>query len=372
MELALLTFTTLLQRMAASLQGAATAFVDLSVGSVLRGCMEASASVALWMQWLILQVLAMTRASTSNGADLDSWVGDFSLTRLPGAQAAGIVTFSRYSAGIPALIALGTTVRTPDGTQTFTVVQDVNNPAWNGIDGYVCGASTFSVDIPVVALTFGLVGNVVAGAISLLATPLVGIDTVQNQQALAGGLDPESDPALRGRFTTYINSRSLSTPGALMTAALSVRQGLRVAILENQDRSGQLQAGSFVVIADDGTGFPPSFLIGQIAAAIEPVRPIGSVYSVSGPIAVMVSVQMVVEITNASSSAIKTAIQLALLTWIQQLPIGGVLSISKLEAIAHGIDPSVQSVLSTSINLSSVDVAAPPNGVLVPLAITVS
>ncbi len=372
MELALLTFATLLQRMAASVQGAATTLVDLSIGSVLRACMEASASIALWMQWLILQVLAMTRAATSNGSDLDSWVADFSLQRLPGSQATGTVTFARYSAGLPAFIALGVLVRTTDGTQTFGVVQDVNNPAWNGSDGYVIGALSANVDVPVEALSFGLAGNVLAGAIGLLATPIVGIDTAQNQQALTGGAEQETDSALRSRFTGYINTRSLATTGALMTAAQSVRQGLRLAVLENQDRSGAAQIGNFIVVADDGSGFPPAILISQVAAAIEIVRPIGSTYSVTGPVVEMVSVNITIETAGGSNSAIGSAIRLAVLAWIQQLSIGGVLSISKIEAIAHGIDGSVLSVSQTTINLGSTDVAAPSNGVLVPLTITVS
>ena len=62
MILPLQNFTTLVQNMAAGVQGSAAQLIDLSVGSVLRALLEACASVALWMQWLILQVLSMTRA----------------------------------------------------------------------------------------------------------------------------------------------------------------------------------------------------------------------------------------------------------------------------------------------------------------------
>ena len=83
MQLSLQTFTTLVQNMAAAVQSAATQLLDLTVGSVMRAVLEANASVALWMQWLILQVLQMTRAATSIGSDLDSWMADMSLARLP-------------------------------------------------------------------------------------------------------------------------------------------------------------------------------------------------------------------------------------------------------------------------------------------------
>ena len=89
MILPLQNFATLVQNMAAGVQGTSQTLVDLTVGSVLRAVLEASASIGLWLQWLILQVLSMTRAATSNGADLDSWVGDFALVRLPGVPANG-------------------------------------------------------------------------------------------------------------------------------------------------------------------------------------------------------------------------------------------------------------------------------------------
>ena len=95
MNLSLQTFATLVQNMAAAVQGAASQLLDLSVGSVLRALLEASASVALWLQWLIVLVLNMTRAATSQGPALDSWMADFSFTRLPAAAATGQITFSR-------------------------------------------------------------------------------------------------------------------------------------------------------------------------------------------------------------------------------------------------------------------------------------
>ena len=83
--------------MAAAVEASATQLLDLTVGSTLRAVLEANASIGLWMQWLILLVLRTTRAATSNGADLDSWMADLTLTRLPAVAATGIVTFSRFT-----------------------------------------------------------------------------------------------------------------------------------------------------------------------------------------------------------------------------------------------------------------------------------
>ncbi len=63
-------FTTLVRTMAASVQGSARILLDLTAGSVLRAILEANASVALWLQWLIVQVLAPPAPPPPSGPTL--------------------------------------------------------------------------------------------------------------------------------------------------------------------------------------------------------------------------------------------------------------------------------------------------------------
>jgi uncharacterized phage protein gp47/JayE len=325
------------------------------------------------MQWLILQVLSMTRAATSSGADLDSWMADFSLTRLPGAPAVGSVTFSRYTIGIATTIAVGQQISTSNGAQTFVVVAAPGSPAWNGNGGYNLAASAASVTVPVQASTPGSAGNVLANAIQLLATPIPGIDTVTNAMPLTGGVDAESDAALRLRFQLYINSRSLATGSAVEFAIASLQQSLRYAVLENVDTQGNSLPGNFCVIVDDGTGYPPASLISEASGAIEGVRPIGATYSVSGPVVVDVTVNMTVITSNPLTAVqVATEIQQNVSSWVASLPIAGTLAISKIEALAHNADASVVSVTGTTINGAALDVTAPDNGVLICRGVTVN
>jgi uncharacterized phage protein gp47/JayE len=313
----------------------------------------------------------MTRAATSTGADLDSWMADFSLTRLPGAAATGTVTLARYSPGLAAVIPVGTIVRTNDGTQSFAVIANVANPAWNGT-GYTLAASAASVDLPVVASAAGSAGNVQAGAIGLLSAALPGVDSVTNALPFTGGVNTESDAAFRARFTLYINSRSLATIGAIDFAIASLQLGLRSAVLENVDSAGNAIAGNFCVIVDDGTGSPPSSLLANASAAVEAVRPIGTTYNVAGPAIMGVAVQMSTQTSNPlTKSAVVLAIQQAVQSWIAGLPIAGTLAISKLEAIAHATDASVISVSGTTINGSTSDVTAAANAIIQLISITV-
>jgi uncharacterized phage protein gp47/JayE len=211
MQLPVQTFSAFVEQMAATLQGTSSKLIDLTVGSVLRALLEACASVALWLQWMILQVLAVTRAATSTGSDLDSWMADFQFYRLPASNSVGIATFGRYAPGLPATVPVGSTVRVQSGPQTFDVTAQPTNPTWNGANGYTIPAGTTAIDVPVASSLPGASGNVQAGAIVLLASPIAGVDTVTNLLPTVGGADAENDAAFRNRFTLYINSRSLAT-----------------------------------------------------------------------------------------------------------------------------------------------------------------
>ena len=373
MNLPVLTFSGLLQQMAAGLQGGARQLIDLSVGSVLRSLLEACASVVLWLQWLILQVLATTRAATSNGSDLDSWMADFLFTRLSGQAAAGAVTFSRFTLGMLATIPVGAIVATTDGTAQFAVTQDTSNPAWNGAAGYSVPPDALSITVPVQCTLVGIVGNVQSGAIAVLTSPIPGIDSVANNIAFINGQAAESDAAFRARFQLYINSLSLATETAVLNAVASVALGLRMVVTENVDPLFNYKPGSFLVTVDDGSGMPSMSLLSDVQAAVDAVRPIGSVFAIHGPQISYATVTMTLETSNpVTHNAVAGAVQNAITDWIQSLPIAGTLAISKLDAIAHSVDTSVISVLSTLINGEGLDLVAPVNGVILAASVIVS
>ena len=257
MKLSLKGFTQLVEDMSAALQGSATTLIDVSVGSVIRAVFEANASVVLWLQWMILQVLQTTRASTSTGTDLDSWMIDFGLTRLPAAQSTGIVTFSRFAANLPAAIPVGSIVKTSDGSLSFLVTQNNTLSIWQpASSGYVIPSGVASADLPVMCSVGGSIGNVLTGTVNVIAASLPGIDQVNNADPFSSGTDAETDQSFRGRFQSYLSSLSRATLGAVQNAIANVRQGLEFAILQNTASDGSPQVGAFLVVVDDGTGPP--------------------------------------------------------------------------------------------------------------------
>ncbi len=366
MQLSLQTFTSLVQNMAAAVQAAATQLLDLTVGSAMRAVLEANASVALWMQWMILQVLQTTRAATSTGPDLDSWMADMSLTRLPAVAATGMVTFSRYTPTATALIPAGALVRTADGSQTFAVIVDPTNPAWSaGSNGCVVAAGVASLTVAVAAQTPGSAGNVQAGSITLLASAIPGIDTVANPAPMQGGLDAESDVALRARFQNFVQSRSRATPLAVGYAVSSIQQGLNYALQENVDPSGATRMGSFVITLDDGSGHPSASLLATATTAVEAVRPVGSTFTVQPPAVVVANVSMVLTVPAPTNKPpVVAMVAQAIQTYTNSLPIGATLPLTKLAQIAYAASSSVTNVAQLQINGATSDLVPPLSGVV--------
>jgi hypothetical protein len=366
MNLNLKAFSQLIEDMGAALQSSASSLIDVSVGSVVRAIFEANASVVLWLQWLVVQVLQSTRAATSNGPDLDSWMQDFSLTRLPAVPSTGIVTFSRFGTSLPATIPVGTVVKTGDGSLSFSVAEDQNISIWQGnTSAYVLPIGVASTDLPVICLTSGLVGNVLAGTITVIASSLPGVDQVGNVNPLSNGADAESDQAFRGRFQSFLATRSRATLLAVQNAIANVQQDLDVAIEENTAPDGTARAGSFLVIVDDGTGYPSSSLLSTVAAAVESVRPIGTTFAVIAPQVLIVNVSLTAVLTSAAIASQSIAsIQNYIATYLDGLPIGRSASVTRVAQNAYLAGSGIENVAGIQLNGSSSDVIPPPRTVI--------
>ena len=372
MQLPLQDFTTLVRNMAAGVQGSARVLIDLTAGSVLRAILEANASVALWLQWIAVQILAATRAATSSGSDLDSWVADFGLARLPGQAAATTLTFARFTPGIAATIPVGAQVKTGDTTLTFTVLADPANPAFSAAtSSYTLPAPAASLTLAAQATVPGMAGNVAASAISLLATAMPGIDTVSNPYAASGGMDPEPDTALRSRFANFIDSRARATPAAIAFAIQSLQQGLTYVLAENTDPSGASRPGFFTVTVDDGSGYPPRTTIAAVSAALESVRPVGTQFAVQPPTVITANITLAIATPASTHAAAQANVSAAIQSYTAGLTIGMPLPLSRIAAIAYAADPSISNVSGMAIN-DAADLVPPPTCIIKPGTVTVN
>jgi uncharacterized phage protein gp47/JayE len=358
-------FTEIVQNFATAVQGRAAKLIDFSEGSTLLSIGQAMAGVALWFQGMILALLAVTRAATSSGTDLDSWFADFGFTRLAANASSGQETFSRYTPTNQAVIPVGTTatVQSADGSVQFAVIADTTNSAYDATQAaYVIPAGQASVNVTVQCLTAGAAGNVAAAAISDLVVSISGVDYVTNANAFTNGYDAETDAAARTRFILYLAGLSKATLAAIGAAILSVKQGLTYKIIENQTFSGTSQTGLLTVVVDDGTGAPSSDVKNSVASAVESTRAAGITYGVYGP--TLLSAIVVMNITTSTAtdapahSTVTATVQAAILAYINSLAMGSSLKYSYLATIAYGASSYVTNVTSWTLNGGTADLTA--------------
>jgi uncharacterized phage protein gp47/JayE len=367
-------FTTMVQNMAAAVQGACSTLVDLTVGSAIRAMLEAVAGIALWLQFLVLLVLQATRLATSSGSQCDTFGADFGFTRLPATAATGTVTFARFTATNSALVPIGAQVRTADGTETFNVVVDTTNTYYSAsLAGYLIPSGTSSVSVAVIAAVAGSGGNVVAGAINLIAGTIPFIDTVNNAVAFTNGENAETDTAFKARFINYINTRSQATPAAVLYAATSISQNITASIDEFYNPAGVYTPGSFTLYADDGSGAPPSTTLSTISAAVNASRALGIAYAVQGPSEIVANISFTLSVSTGIVKAnIIAGVQSAVADYIGALPMGSSLPYSRLLQVIYDSSVGISNVTSLLVNGGTADLGGGSSQVVRAGTITVS
>lgn len=311
-------FTSWVGNIVTAVQSSAKAAVDASVGSVTLAWAQGVAGVALWLQALIIQVLLLTRAATSQGSDLDSFYADFDFYRLKATQGTTNVTVARFTPQAQAVVPIGALFSTGPGGLQFQVALDTTNANYNaGLNGYVAASNVASITVPVQAVTAGTAGgNVQANTITSFVQPIVGFDTVTNAAAVTNALDVETDQAFRARFPLYLAGLQGADDAAIQSAIQGVQQGIYYAIIENYDWPGTtVDNGNFFVIIDDGTGSPPSTLLNAVTAAIAAVKAKGIRFQVYGPTVVTPSVVLNVRVaTGYVAGSVQEAVNAAVVT----------------------------------------------------------
>ena len=354
------TRTQLIAGMAAAIQARASGLLDLTIGSILRAVVESVADVSSWLTGLGLAVAALTRAATSTGADLDTFMADYGLTRLPADPSVGALTFSRFSTGLQAVVPVGALAQSADGSLQFQVTLDTTNAAYSATaGGYVAPVGTASVSVPATCLTAGAAGNVVAGAVSVIVQALPGVDTVTNPLPFASGADAESDAALRVRFPAYLGSLGKATPTAIGFALSELGPTVSYAIEENVNYDGSANPGHLTIIVDDGTGSPPTAFLASAGLAVEAYRAAGITYEVHGPTDLIANVALTVSVAPGyAASAVQAAVTTALGAFIASLTLGKPLRFSRLTQVAYDASPGVANVSAVSLNGGSADIIA--------------
>lgn len=166
--------------------------LDTSIGTTTRKILDVVGE-QIAPAWAVGHVMDYVYAiDAKSGADLDDFCAMFGIYRFPAKRAIGVITFSRPT---PASENISVPANSQVSTGTSPRVVFATVAAGTIVKG------TKVVSVPVQAVVAGESGNLPAGSLTSLVTPLVGVQSAVSQSdAATGGTNAEADEALRLRF----------------------------------------------------------------------------------------------------------------------------------------------------------------------------
>jgi uncharacterized phage protein gp47/JayE len=168
-----------------------------------------------------LQILA-----NLSGADLDNEGTNYGIYRMPGSKATGNVIFiSRVEPTDNIVIPANTRVSTAGTTlapgvvfltsRTVVMLYSQRASYYNPETGW------WEIEVDVIAESYGSSGNVGVERITIMLTPITGVDAVTNREATTGGEDAESDARLRSRIRSKMLGREIGVKNGIEAFILS-------------------------------------------------------------------------------------------------------------------------------------------------------
>lgn len=146
-------------------------------------------------------------------ADLDAFTQLFGIARLPAKRASGTVTFTRGTDNTDAAVFIPINFQITSSTDTGIIFQTVT--------GATMDVGVTSVTVPVQAVDAGPAGNIGPNLINNMSSPIQGVASVTNTSATSGGLDQETDSALRARWKATVFRNMAGTEDMFLGIALN-------------------------------------------------------------------------------------------------------------------------------------------------------
>ncbi|MDQ0060129.1 baseplate J/gp47 family protein [Paenibacillus harenae] len=279
--------------------------IDKSEGSIIYDAL-APIAMQLWIEESKFRsILEQAFAVTAEGRFLDLIAKDYGLERTPAAAAKVELTFTGV---VNAVIPDGTSVGIENSDISFVTV------------GEAIIGSQGRTTIMARCKQPGVIGNVNADTIRLLFDPVKDIWTVNNSRPAEGGLNQESDEALRGRILYQKrNPEHGGTESDYKRWALSVT-GVTYAEAINCKRG--LGTVDVVVGADADI----ERVCKEVRLLIEQKKPLGVDVEVNPVVPESMTVKA--KVVGLSESAAKNAVY----GYLRTVDIGGTIYLSKIVA----------------------------------------
>lgn len=352
------TFTGFVADMANALANGTTKVTNLRAGSVAYAFIRAVAANAIALQQMLVAWSNVTRLSTSFGNDVDTFVGDYGLTRLTAVATTMPLLLNRSITGVELDIPLGGIVQTAINGVQFTLIGDTNQPAYDPVRNlYVFGSTQNQIQVLIQALIPGSAGNVAPGTVTQMVAGLVGVNSVTNPLQGVNGADKESDSALKSRFVRYLRSLRTSNKDSIDAAVESVQPNLSYKTIQYQHFDGTAFPAGFTVVVDDGTGNASTPFLNAVYAAVDAVRAGGIEFEVHAPNNVTANVDVTVNVATGGNLPLTQAnVTNAIKAYIQGLGVGVLVSYVDLGNVIQNT-PGVFSYSGLLINGQTADLA---------------
>ena len=323
-------------------------------GSVIRTIIESLLAETDIQNYTISQIYKAMNIDTAAGSDLDAVVAILGITRKQATYAEGTVVFGRsdiYDTDIAIQYAQMISTRQNGNSGTtyeFIVIDDDAKLKAGDLQAHVHVRATEpgSIFLP-------------ANTITIMNTPIIGIEYVTNIAEFNGGMDQETDDELRARAKQALAGLGKGTNAALRSVLLEIAGVIDAIVLDINRGVGT--ADIIVITAD----IPPSTALqNRINEAISITKSagidVGIIYPTMNIQNISITLTDAINGIEISDDYIDKAGNAAM-DYCSGLSVGDTLIISQLErAIGNAIDnPDIDIVTivpNTNIIPSSVEV----------------
>lgn len=219
---------------------------DTAEGSVIHTLAQAIGALSASSERQIELVRAAYDFRNATGAELDERLGEFppdTLSRHPATLARGVLTARFEALAAPQTISAGSSFGSSTN-DALVYITTADSTAQTG---------DTSIELTAEASQAGTGGNIGAGVVDTILSAPSFIASIENQEPIAGGLDEETDAALKRRGLLYLASLARSQPQALESLAYNHTSTAGRVILAALWESPQTLGYSELYI-DDGTG----------------------------------------------------------------------------------------------------------------------
>lgn len=295
MPVATVTLEQLLDITKAALIGNTSQPITLVDGDPILALLNASAIGDMVILADIKNIEKLTRASTSTDSDLDSWMADFGFDRIEAFKASGSIQFTLDTGyGSDVILNISDiTISSSRSAASFKLVANTEHAYYESTpeSRYVIPSGTEVIELPIEAVLAGSDSNVASNTLTILNTPISGVNSVVNLDEINNGKDTESDQEYQARFRSFILGLNTGNRSAILSAIESVLgSDPDVIFIENTDSLKRFRSGFFQIVAENGSGTLTDSEIANIRSSVLEKISLGVTFEITKPTLIRVGV----------------------------------------------------------------------------------